>query len=232
MSELLTIDSVDTYYGDFQALFDVSADIEEGEILGVVGRNGAGKTTLFRSIMGLSPPASGSIDLGGTDITKKNPESTYDMGVGYVPGDRQVFPNLTVKENLVTGMDWGQSFSEDLVIFELFPRLLERLNQNAGTMSGGEQQMLAIARALISDPDLLLLDEPIEGLAPTVVSDLEEAIYEINKNTTIAVIEHDIDLVLEMSDRLMVINRGEVHYQRSTIEIQNNPQILEDALTI
>lgn len=232
MTELLTIDHVDTFYGDFQALFDVSTHIEEGEILGVVGRNGAGKTTLFRSITGLSPPASGTITFDGTDITGMNPENTYDMGIGYVPGDRQVFPNLTVRENIIAGLDWGQSFSKDLEVFDTFPRLLDRLNQQSGTMSGGEQQMLAIARALVSDPDMLLLDEPIEGLAPAIVTDLVESIHEINEDTTIAVIEHDIDLVLDISDRTIVINRGEVHYEGTTREVEDNPEILENVLTL
>jgi branched-chain amino acid transport system ATP-binding protein len=232
MSKLVNIQNVDTFYGDFQALFDVTTQIYDGEILGVVGRNGAGKTTLFKSIMGLNSPRSGTITFKGTNITTYRPEQTFDMGISYVPGDRQVFTDLTTRENLIVGLEWGQDFSEDLEVFDFFPKLRKRLNQKAGTMSGGEQQMLTIARSLISNPDLVLLDEPVEGLAPGVVTELKESILKINENTTIALIDHDIDLVKELSDRIIAVNRGEVHFEGSTSKVQENPEILDDVLTL
>lgn len=232
MTELVTLENVNTFYGDFQALFNVSTHINEGEIVGIVGRNGAGKTTVFRSIMGLNPPRSGTITYKGADITNDLPEQTYKQGIAYVPGDRQVFSNLSIKENIVVGMDWGDKFSKDMKIFEYFPKLLERLEQKAGTLSGGEQQMLTIARSLVNEPDLILLDEPIEGLAPAIVTELKESIREINKDTTIAMVEHDIDLVKELSDRIIVINRGELHYEGETSEVRENPEILDNVLTL
>ena len=175
---LLELSHVEAYYGDSHILFDLSLTVEAGEVVCLLGRNGAGKTTTVRSIIGLTPPRSGRITLRGQDVAGLAPYQVARMGIGFVPEDRRVFPNLTVRENLeVARRTWSNggaaTWTEERV-FELFPILRERSRQAGGTLSGGEQQMLTIARTLMGNPTVLLLDEPSEGLAPLVVELLRQ----------------------------------------------------------
>ena len=233
---LLELEDVDAYYGESHILRSLSLEVEEGEVCALLGRNGAGKTTTVRSVAGATPPEvrAGQIFFRGETITRHAPEDITMEGIGLVPEERRIFPNLTVDENLhmaeVSG-NWfnrvGRRLSRNAHympvedIFDAFPRLNERRGQHAGTLSGGEQQMLAIARALRQDPDLLMLDEPYEGLAPHIIEDVEDAINRINdEGTTILLIEQNAAAAMEISDRCYIIDMGEVVFQGSSEELR------------
>ncbi|WP_136716560.1 ABC transporter ATP-binding protein [Halorientalis salina] len=212
---ILEIDDINTYYGQSHILHDLSMTVEEGSLCTLIGRNGAGKTTTLRSIIGSQNPKSGSITFNGTDITNNEPHETSQLGISLIPEHRRMFPELTVEENLRLG-HMGQDISDARVseltdqVFEYFPRLEERLSQQAGQMSGGEQQMLAIARGLLSDPDLLLIDEPTEGLMPTLVEKLRDIFARINdEGITILLVEQNAELAFDISDYAYVIDEGE-----------------------
>jgi branched-chain amino acid transport system ATP-binding protein len=217
---LLEVSHIDTYYADSHILFDVSITVEAGEVVCLLGRNGAGKTTTIRSIAGLTPPRAGAITLRGRDIAGLPPFRVARLGVGFVPEDRRVFPNLTVHENLeVARRTWGngsaRSWSEDRV-FDLFPILRERRRQAGGTLSGGEQQMLTIARTLMGSPEILLLDEPSEGLAPIVVDTLREQLARLKASgLTIVLAEQNVRFVSDLGDRVYILEKGMVRYQGS-----------------
>ena len=218
---MLDITDINTYYGDAHILHDLSLSVEEGEIVALIGRNGAGKTTTMRSIMGLTPPRTGSIEFKGQDITGDDPENIYRKGIGFVPETRNVFPDLTVLENLKVGMS-GNADSEERLewVYDVFPRLEERPKQAGKTLSGGEQQMLAIARVLVSSPDLLLIDEPTEGLMPTLVTTIGEIIEKLNEEgQTIVLVEQNIDMALELSDRAYILSKGEIKHTGPSDEI-------------
>ena len=217
---LLAIDRVETYYGDSHILFDLSLEVADGEVVCLLGRNGAGKTTTVRSIIGLTPPRSGRITLRGRDLAGLPPYRVARLGIGFVPEDRRVFGNLTVRENLeVARRTWGEGtrnvWTEERV-YELFPILRARRRQLAGTMSGGEQQMLTIARTLMGSPELLLLDEPSEGLAPLVVETLRAQLARL-KATGLAMVlaEPNVRFVSDLGDRVYIIEKGMVRYQGS-----------------
>ncbi len=216
---VLRLESVNTYYGKSHVLNDVSLDARKGEIIALLGRNGAGKSTLLKTIAGLVKPASGTIELEGRDIAGRAAADIARLGIGYVPQGRGLFAGMTVADNLKLGRlarntdgSSGIVWSEDR-IFDYFPRLKERLHVAADYLSGGEQQMAAVARALSGNVDLLLLDEPFEGLAPAVTFELFEAFDRLRKDVSIIIVEHNLDLVLALSDRVFALERGAVFHQ-------------------
>ena len=217
MPSLLELSHVETYYGDSHVLFDVSLTVEQGEVLCLVGRNGAGKTTTLRTIIGLTPPRSGRVRLRDRELTGLPPYRIARQGVGFVPEDRRVFWNLTVEENLEVARrsapDGGPDRWSAESLFDLFPVLRERRRQRAGTLSGGEQQMLTIARTLMGNPDVLLLDEPSEGLAPLVVELLGLQLQRLKASgLTIVLAEQNLGFVSGLGDRVCIIEKGIVRY--------------------
>ena len=213
--KILSLEGVDVYYGEVQALFDVSIDVFDGEIVSIIGSNGAGKTTTMRSIMGLRSPKKGKITFDGQEIHKLSTHKIVDKGIVYVPEGRLVFPDLSVEVNLEMGAysrNYSKAEMQQMMEeqFELFPRLKERRNQLAGSLSGGEQQMLAIARGLMSDPKLIMFDEPSLGLAPVIVDDVFNVIVRINKekNIPILLVEQNAFMALSISNRTYVLENG------------------------
>ena len=210
---MLELKSVDAGYDTFQALFGVSLEVKAGEAVGVIGPNGAGKTTLMRVISGLIRPRAGAIAFEGADILKTPEHRIVSLGIAHVPENRRLFPRLTVEDNLKMGAFMPEArkrFAERLdFVFDLFPRMKERRNQLAGTMSGGEQQMCAIGRALMSDPKLLLLDEPSAGLAPVVVQQVFELVNKIRASgLTVLIVEQNVQQVLKVVDRAYLLEAG------------------------
>src|SRR5438045_2438261 len=210
---MLELKSIDAGYGTFQALFGVSLEVKAGEAVGVIGPNGAGKTTLMRVISGLIRPRAGSITMEGTDILATAPHRIVSLGIAHVPENRRLFPRLTVEDNLKMGAFMPAArakFADRLAfVFELFPRMKERRHQMAGTMSGGEQQMCAIGRALMSEPKLLLLDEPSAGLAPVVVQQVFELVKRIRAGgLTVLIVEQNVQQVLRVVDCAYLLEAG------------------------
>ena len=227
---MLKVNEIDVFYGAIQALFSVSLEVKKGEIVTLIGANGAGKSTLLKTISGLIRPRTGSIYFEDIDITKKSSMEIVKLGISHVPEGRRVFPEMTVLENLELGAYLRkdkQGIKEDLKkVFERFPRLYERKNQLAGTLSGGEQQMLAIGRALMSRPKLLLLDEPSMGLAPILVTEIFKIIKEINsQGTTILLIEQNAHMALSIADRACVIETGRIVLSGEAKDIAANPEV-------
>jgi branched-chain amino acid transport system ATP-binding protein len=212
---LLELKDVHAYYGNIHALMGISLTVEEGEIVALIGANGAGKTTTLRSISGLLPPRAGSVTLEGREIHHLAPHIVHKHGLGLVPEGRGVFPNLTVTENLEMGayiLDDKRQIQENLEnAFTLFPRLKERAQQKGGTLSGGEQQMLATARGLMSNPKILLMDEPSMGLAPVLVDQIFDIIRELNaRGTTILLVEQNALMALSIAHRGYVLQTGQI----------------------
>lgn len=231
---MLSVDGIHTYYGDSHVLNGVSLNVDESEVVALLGRNGAGKTTTLRSIMGHQPPRRGTIELQGEDIMGLAPEEVFHKGIGFVPEDRGIFPDLTVRENLLVGLDSSRNVSEALEpAFQYFPRLEERTGQKAGTLSGGEQQMLSIGRVIVTKPDVLLIDEPTEGLMPKLVTEIGEIIDQLNQDGhTIVLVEQNSQLALNVSDKAYIIEKGKVKYHGSSSELNNDKTILEEYLTV
>ena len=229
MSALLEIDDIHTFYGNIEALKGISVKVEEGEIVTLIGSNGAGKSTTLRSISGLTPPREGSIKFDGNEIGETPPQEIVSMGISQSPEGRKCFGRMTVRENLELGayLRRDAKVQEDMRrVFDLFPRLEEREKQKAGTMSGGEQQMLAIGRALMADPKLLLLDEPSMGIAPILVERIYETIAEINKQgTTILLVEQNANFALDVSNRGYVLETGTVALTDEASALQGNPEV-------
>jgi branched-chain amino acid transport system ATP-binding protein len=226
----LEVKEIETYYGNIQALKGVTIDVEEGECVTLIGSNGAGKSTTLRSISGLTPPRTGSIVLDGQEISNLPPQEIVRLGICQSPEGRKVFQRMTVRENLELGAYLRRDHAavgKDLErVFELFPRLKERESQKAGTMSGGEQQMLAIGRALMGEPRLLLLDEPSMGIAPVLVERIYETIAEINQQgTTILLVEQNANFALEVSKRAYVLETGKVAMTDDSKALRTNPEV-------
>ncbi|MFJ5759492.1 ABC transporter ATP-binding protein [Neobacillus sp. NPDC093182] len=227
---MLKIEDINVYYGNIHALKGVSLDINEGEIVTLIGANGAGKSTLLKTISGLLKPKNGSILFEGQSISGKVAQAIVKQGLSHVPEGRRVFANMSVEENLELGAYLRkdkQGIKEDFEkVYNLFPRLLERRKQLSGTLSGGEQQMLAMGRALMARPKLLLLDEPSMGLAPLLVKTIFRIIEEINKSgTTILLVEQNANMALSIADRAYVIETGKIVLSGSSDELNQSDQI-------
>lgn len=227
---MLEVKDLKVYYGVICALKGISFEVNEGEIVSLIGANGAGKTTMMQSVVGIIPKKSGSVIFDGRDITKTPCHNIVKLGMTQVPEGRRIFQELTVYENLMMGAFSNkdkQSFKEDLEsIYERFPRLAERRNQVAGTLSGGEQQMLAMSRALMSHPKLLMLDEPSMGLAPILVDQIFEIIKELNKSgTTILLVEQNASKALEIADRAYVMETGSITLSGTGSGLANSDEV-------
>ncbi len=231
---LLDVEDVHAGYGKTKVLEGVSLSVPEESVVSLVGRNGAGKTTTLRAISGHVDVTAGSVRLAGEDVTGLDPETLYRKGIGLVPENREVFPGLTVKENLKMGAtttdDGWLTFEE---AYELFPRLGERQAQMGKTLSGGEQQMLAIARSLMGDTEVLLLDEPTEGLAPQIVEDIVDIIGELaDRGLTVLIVEQNIGAVTEVADHHHVLANGQVVFEGSTDELSDAQDVQERYLGV
>ena len=228
---LLEIDEIHTYYGSIEALKGISIQVNEGEIVTLIGSNGAGKSTTLRSISGLTPPRAGEIRFRGRDIARMPPQDIVQLGISQSPEGRKCFQRMTVRENLDMGayLRRDKEVDQDLErVFALFPRLHEREKQKAGTMSGGEQQMLAIGRALMARPKLLLLDEPSMGISPILTERIYETIAEINKQgTTILLVEQNANFALGVSHRGYVLETGKVVLTDESAKLRESPQVRE-----
>jgi len=214
---ILEVKDVHTYYGTSHVLFGVSLDVDRGEVVCLMGRNGAGKSTTFRTVMGLTPPRAGTVLFQGKDVTRIKVHTKARLGIGYVPEDRQIFPELTVRENLDIGRSSGihrkDGWNVDR-IYGLFPVLEKYDRKPGGQLSGGEQQMLTIARTLMGNPELVLLDEPTEGLAPVIVISLKEMILRLKEmGTTILLSEQNVKFAVKVSDRVFIIDNGAIRYR-------------------
>ncbi len=232
---LLKVSGLRAGYGQTPILQGIDLEVRRGEIVSLIGRNGVGKTTILRCLMGQLPASAGSVQLHGRDITRLTPDARARLGIGYVPQGREVFPRLTVAENLFVGRLVGGSKSRKLAdqVYRYFPRLKERENQPAGTMSGGEQQQLAIGRALIGNPSLILLDEPSEGVQPSIVQMICQTLSSIREElgSTIVFVEQNLDTILALSERAYVIEKGRVVRQIDSDEI-SNPEVVRRSLLI
>jgi len=229
---MLDVKGVDTYYGLSHILFDVSLTVSKGEIVGLLGRNGAGKSTTMRSIMGLTPPKKGRITYKGEDITGQKPFRLFRKGIGYVPDDRRVFADLSVDDNLEIVFRSGKKWSKERV-YDLFPALYEINSRRAGNLSGGEQQMLTIARALMGEPELLLLDEPTEGLAPLIVRDLEDQILKLKDiGISILLSEQNVRSALRMISRAYVIDNGRIRFEGTVAKLEANEEVKKKYLMV
>lgn len=227
MSEevILEVNRINTYYGLSHILFDVSLKVFRGETVGLLGRNGAGKSTTMKSIMGINPPKEGEIYFKGERIDGLPPYILFRKGIGYVPDDRRVFADLTVDDNLEIVFRRGNLWNKEKV-YELFPALASIKNRRAGNLSGGEQQMLTIARALMGSPELLLLDEPTEGLAPLVVRALEEQILKLKASgISILLAEQNIKSAIKIVDRVYVIDNGSIKFEGKREEFEKNEEV-------
>jgi branched-chain amino acid transport system ATP-binding protein len=230
---LLEIDAINTFYGDSHILFDVSLRVEQNEVVALLGRNGAGKTTTLRTIMGVLAPGSGNIRLDGQPIHGLPPYEIARRGVQLVPEERAIFGTLTVEENLrLAALSAPQAWSLQR-IYEAFPRLAERRRSGGRQLSGGEQQMLAIARALIRDARIILLDEPFEGLAPLIVRDLVRISRELAaQGRTIVVVEQNVVAALSFADRVYILNNGHIVWEGTPAELHAQPEIMHSHLGV
>jgi branched-chain amino acid transport system ATP-binding protein len=227
---MLEVSDVHTFYGNIEALKGVSLTVEEGEVVTLIGSNGAGKSTTLRSISGLTPPRQGSIRFEDTEIGEVPPQEIVERGISLSPEGRHVFPRMSVRENLDLGAylrkDREEIEKDRDRVYALFPRLKERERQKGGTMSGGEQQMLAIGRALMANPRLLLLDEPSMGIAPILVERIYETIAEINRQgTTILLVEQNANYALDVSKRAYVLETGTVAIEDESSALRTNPDV-------
>ena len=234
---MLELKSVDTGYGTFQALFGASLEVRLGEAVGVIGPNGAGKTTLMRVISGLIRPRAGQVLWNGEDLANVPSHRIVELGIAHVPEQRRLFPRMTVEDNLRMGAFMPAArpkFAQRLeFVYSLFPRMKERRNQFAGTMSGGEQQMCAIGRALMSDPKILLMDEPSAGLAPVIVQQVFELVRRIRENgLTVLIVEQNVQQVLRVVDRAYLLEAGTIRASGTAAELLANDSIREAYLGV
>jgi branched-chain amino acid transport system ATP-binding protein len=226
---MLVLEGVHTYYGEAHILQGVSLRLEEGEVVTLIGRNGAGKTTTLRSIMNIARPSRGRVTLRGADLTRLPTHEIVQRGVAWVPEERRILPNLTVLDNLRLGMLGRRGGGADGAldeVFAYFPRLLERAEQRGRFLSGGEQQMLAIARALVARPSVMLVDEPTEGLAPLVVKNLTEILARINqRGTTLLLVEQTLEVAMALSHRLYVMDQGRIQFEGTPDALRRDPTV-------
>ena len=235
---LVLVEDVHTYYGKSHILHGVTLHVGRGEVVGLIGRNGVGKSTTLKTIMGLVTARQGEIKLEGAPITHEAPDRLARRGIGYVPEDRRIFRLLTVMENLRTGFD-RQGVTEERKktlldkVFSYFPVLAERRNQAGGTLSGGEQQMLAIARAMMLEPKIILLDEPTEGLMPRMVSQIHQIIDALHREgVAILLVEQNVPLTLEASQRLYIMEKGMIRHQAPAAELRQNMAVIHEYLGV
>ena len=235
-TSLLTLDRVNAYYGDSHVLHDLSLQLQPGRLLALLGRNGAGKTTCISSIIGFLPPRSGHILLDGRPIEQLAPERICQAGIGLVPQGRRVFASLSVKENLDVAAQTPSAHSnrhwrrDD--VYQIFPRLKERQSQLASSLSGGEQQMLAIGRGLMTNPRVLLLDEPSEGLAPQIVRELGEVLSKLKQNIAMLLVEQNLGLAMKLADDVVLLNTGRVVFSGSREQFQHQQASLQSHLGV
>ncbi len=229
---MLDVNGIDTFYGLSHILFDVTLKVSAGEVVGLLGRNGAGKSTTMKSIMGITVPKKGTVTLNGQDITREKPFMHFRKGIGYVPDDRRVFADLSVDDNLDIVHQRRKDWNKERV-YDLFPALREIKARRAGHLSGGEQQMLTIARALMGGPELLLLDEPTEGLAPLIVLDLEEQILRLrDAGISILLSEQNVRSALKMIGRAYVIDNGRIRFEGTVEELEANEEVKKKYLMV
>ncbi len=236
---MLKVENINTYYGTSHILHDVSLEVQDGEIVVLLGRNGVGKSTTLKSIMGIAPSKSGKITLNGEEITRLTPDKIARKGISFVPEDRRVIPNLTVYENLKLGMlirGKNVNVNETLeMVFQYFPKLKERLTQMGESLSGGEQQMLTTARGLVANPQLMMIDEPTEGLAPIIVEEIWEMLKKLHENkVTILLVEQNYELSLQLSKNLRayVLEKGHVRLSGTREELHAKQEEVERYLGV
>lgn len=232
----LQVEKINTYYGLSHILFDVCLDVEQGEVVVLLGRNGAGKTTTMRSIMGLTAPKQGRVIFKGKDVTGLPPYKIARLGIGFVPEDRRIFPDLSVQANLEVGRKSVRGKPNKWTyerVYKIFPRLEELAKKRGGTLSGGEQQMLTIARTLMGDPELLLLDEPSEGLAPIIVQEVGKLVDLIKKEgVTVLLSEQNVKFSLKHSDRAYIVDSGHIKYQGTIAELDQAEDVKKRYLAV
>jgi branched-chain amino acid transport system ATP-binding protein len=234
---MLEVKDIHTYYGMSHILQGVSISVEKGEIITLIGRNGAGKTTTLKSIIGLVPPKSGAITFQGEEITRLPTHLIAQKGIAYIPEERRILPNLTVEENLKLGMLKNRDRTKNDFflerVFGYFPRLKERLRQKGSSLSGGEQQMLTLARGLVSGPAIMLIDEPTEGLMPSMVDQIARILVEMNRDgVTILLVEQNVEMALSISTHGYVIDQGLIQYRGSAKDLQTNKEIQQRYLGV
>ena len=229
---MLSVDKIHTYYGLSHILFDVSLTVAKGEVVGLLGRNGAGKSTTMRSIMGLTPPKQGTVIFKGQEITGKKPFLLVRKGLAFVPDDRRIFADLTVDDNLEIPFSRNNEWTRERV-YDLFPSLAEIKLRRGGNLSGGEQQMLTIGRALMNSPELLLLDEPTEGLAPLIVRDLEQQILKLKQaEISILLSEQNVKSALKLSNRVYVIDNGRIRFGGTVADLEADEETKKKYLMV
>ncbi|GAB3419310.1 ABC transporter ATP-binding protein [Haloparvum alkalitolerans] len=230
---ILDVDDIDTYYGNSHVLHGISLSIDEGEVVALLGRNGAGKTTTMRSIVGASPPRTGSITYRGEEISGLSPDEINALGISLVPEDRRVFPTLTVQENLRLAHNLASDPRPVEEMYELFPALDPLRNNDGQNLSGGEQQMVSVARALVQSPDVLLLDEPTEGLAPVIVDDLREIVQTVvDQDVTVLLTEQNVDFAFDLAERGYIMDTGQIVFDGTVEEIREREDLLETYLSV
>ena len=234
---MLEVKDIHTYYGMSHILQGVSISVKEGEIITLIGRNGAGKTTTLKSIIGLTPSKSGTITFQGEDITRMPTHLIAQKGIAYIPEERRILPNLTVEENLKLGMLKNRDRTKNNFllerVFAYFPRLKERLRQKGSSLSGGEQQMLTMARGLVSGPAIMLIDEPTEGLMPSMVDQIARILVEMNRDgVTILLVEQNVEMALSISTHGYVIDQGMIQYRGNAEDLRTNKEIQQRYLGV
>lgn len=230
---MLTLENVHAHYGKSHILQGVNLHVGDGEAVGMLGRNGVGKTTTLRSIMGLTPPSRGEVVFDGVRLDQTPPHKISRVGVGYVPQGRLIFPKLSVIDNLCIGLHHKLVEGELDHVFEKFPALKERLRQQGGTLSGGEQQMLSIARCLVMKPKIILFDEPTEGVMPKLVATFRNEIKDINRaGVSILLVEQNVRTVLATCQRIYIMEKGIISYESTSTELKENPEIIHRYLGV
>jgi branched-chain amino acid transport system ATP-binding protein len=229
---LLEVDDIHTYYGESHILEGISLEVDTGEVVALLGRNGVGKTTTMRSILQLTPPVEGSVTFDGEELVGRDTYEVAEAGIGWIPEERRMFARLSVEENIRAAVPDSDSVSEALeTAYERFPILRERSGQRAGDLSGGQQQMLAIARGLVGDNDLLLVDEPSEGLAPQIVTDVGRALMDAAEEIPILLVEQKLGLALDLADRFYVMDHGQIIDEGETDNVSTEDERLRRYLS-